>query len=825
MNNNSYYLPIDSKALRYDMDKHRFEEKVPAHYRSSDNNDDHHGGFVQAGGSSYGKKNKYIDLKINGRLFPTWVMHNFKKYKMPEFVVSNDDPCNSTKNIKQGLREYQAFLSHFLNFNSPYRDILIYHGLGSGKTRSAINIYNVLYNSDPGWNVFILLKATLRDTQWYPELDKWLEKSDKKFRMENIKFISYDSPTADKDFLTKVQNSDSSKKSLYIVEECHNFIKNVYSNISSQKGRRAQNIYDHIIQDKKENNGVRVVCISGTPAVNNPFELALLFNMLRPDTFPQNEAEFNQFYISNTSSYSRLADDKKNIFQRRILGLTSYYLGATPDFFPSKTIHYSDIIMDPYQEDIYSYFEEKEAEMFRRSKQRNTSESTYMSYTRQSCNFAFPLMAQGMSGESRPRPNQFKIATADAKDMEKGKKSSLEKDKEGKAYNSMQNYIHAMEKFINKFDDYLRIKNEEDIKIGYTLKDDLQKLKKIEFNEYVKSKQKKSKVFDAMYASSGKMLAVVAKLLQSPGPVLVYTVWVRMEGLEVFKIYLKYAGFSSYQGMDSGDDYFRYIEYHGGIDKKDRRENVNIYNKPQNKDGKVCKIIMITAAGAEGLNLFNTRQVHIMEPHWQEVQIEQMIGRAIRHCSHKALPMDQRHVDVYRYKSVRNPKLKKRMTADQIVEGLARSKGGLIGSFLDAVKESAIDCKLFMNYNKLSQEYKCFQFDETSLFDPQIGPAFKGDMYDDLRLNNGSNNTRSETVRIKVLKIVAVQQTTSGDDGNIKYSKSENYWYNPDTNVVYDYDLHYALGKVGTDDDGLPLKLDSKTYIITKTIPIPRIDD
>ena len=37
---------------------------------------------------------KYIDFKINGRLFPTWVLANFRNYKLPEIVRSDDeDPC------------------------------------------------------------------------------------------------------------------------------------------------------------------------------------------------------------------------------------------------------------------------------------------------------------------------------------------------------------------------------------------------------------------------------------------------------------------------------------------------------------------------------------------------------------------------------------------------------------------------------------------------------------------------------------------------------------------------------------------------------------
>ena len=34
--------------------------------------------------SSYKKTNKYIDFKVDGRLFPSWVLANFKKDKRPE---------------------------------------------------------------------------------------------------------------------------------------------------------------------------------------------------------------------------------------------------------------------------------------------------------------------------------------------------------------------------------------------------------------------------------------------------------------------------------------------------------------------------------------------------------------------------------------------------------------------------------------------------------------------------------------------------------------------------------------------------------------------
>ena len=90
-------------------------------------------------------KYKYTDLKINGRLFPSWVLANFKSYKLPEIVSTpGEDPC--AKPVVEGkfeLHKYQQFLAKFMDYNSPYHDILIYHAVGSGKGANTINIYNM----------------------------------------------------------------------------------------------------------------------------------------------------------------------------------------------------------------------------------------------------------------------------------------------------------------------------------------------------------------------------------------------------------------------------------------------------------------------------------------------------------------------------------------------------------------------------------------------------------------------------------------------------------------------------------------------------------
>ena len=773
------------------------------------------------------RQNRYVDLKTNGRLFPSWVLKNFKRYKLPEVIrEAGVDPCERKEGSKLEMRKYQVFLTKYLDYNSPYRDILVYHGLGSGKTSSAINIYNMLYSYNAAWNVFVLIKATLKNHPWMSDLEIWLNRDEKEYRMKNIIFVSYDSPIADRQFLEAVKNSDSSKRSLYIIDEAHNFIRNVYTNINSRQGKRAQVIYDHIINDKKENEGVRVILLSGTPAINTPYELALLFNLLRPGIFPRSEATFNQIYVSN-SGYKKLNDASKNMFQRRILGLVSYYIGATPDLYASKTTHYVDVFMSDYQTDIYTHFEEIEESIARQKRARQGGAETYMTYTRQSSNFVFPQINQWITGESRPRPNKFRVDENDAELVLEGK-GKLKLEKGSSKFMNVQGYLKELNNFVSAFDDFVAERERQDEVAGHTLADDVRiyhEKYNNDYDEFRRDDTAKSAVYEALYRSSAKMLNIIFNILKSAGPVLVYSNYVLVEGLQIFKIYLKYFGFSEFiEGENDSDEAMRYTEYHGGVDEKTRASHLKAFNHPDNRYGKYIKVIMISPAGAEGISLSNVRQVHIMEPYWHEVRITQMVGRAIRQCSHRLLPMEERHVDVYRYKSVRR-KIPK-WTTDQFIEDLARGKEGLIQSFLDAAKEAAIDCVLNRAHNMMSQEYKCFQFDEPSLFDTQIGPAYKEDIYDDMKINSGSNDPNSITIKVKVMKIKAViQLSPEGAAGDARYSDAENYWYNGDHGTVYDYDLYYALGKVGTDEDGLPKKLDKDTYIIDRLIPIPRISE
>ncbi len=772
-----------------------------------------------------------INLEQNGRLFPSWVMKNFKDYILPEILrKEGEDPCNEKR--AEGLTIYQQFVGQFLNYQSPFKDMLVYHGVGAGKTNTTINVYNILYNYTPKWNIFLLIPASLHDDPWLKDISRWMSKDNYEQRFANIIFIHYDSPFADRDFLEKVKKADASKTSLFVIEEAHKFINNVYNNVSSKKGKRAQVIYDYIQQEKKENSNTRVMLLSATPAVNNPFEFALIFNLLRPGSFPTSESIFEQLFISS-SNFASLNENTKNMFQRRILGLVSYYIGATPDKFATKTIHYTNIPMEEYQEEVYNYFEEieeqKEKIRLRMSRGKvGDSMSTYASYTRQACNFVFPNISEKVNGEKRPRPGAFRIKESDAVVLEEGK--DVEKKNElVKSKAEILEYLKAIRIYVNSTIDYFKEILRVDKEAGYTISDDVKNFHgKYEgsFTNFYQMEKKKSKLFEAMYTCSPKFVRIIFNILKTKGTVMLYSNYVEMEGLQLFKIYLSFFG---YVDIDQDSEFnksklepekklskdgLRYCEFHGGIERDVRKINKEIFNKSENKYGKYCKIIMISPAGAEGINLNNVRQVHIMEPYWNEVRIEQVIGRALRFCQHKDLPQEERKVDVFRYKMVRK---NGKETTDEKMESISRKKNNLLLSFIEAVKEAAVDCELFKAHNMMGSKYKCFQFNEESLFEKPVGPAFQNKLEYDQKIDNGSNAKDSSRIKIKVRKIKAVQKI---DDSS--YSKESNYWFYEDSGVVYDYDLNYPVGKIEKDDNGNFIMLENDVYVIGDVIDIPK---
>lgn len=85
----------------------------------------------------------------------------------------------------------------------------------------------------------------------------------------------------------------------------------------------------------------------------------------------------------------------------------------------------------------------------------------------------------------------------------------------------------------------------------------------------------------------------------------------------------------------------------GRLSKEERKDIVEQYNSNE------FKVLLISKAGGEGLDLKETRHVILMEPNWNESGNKQVIGRAVRFLSHINLPENERKVDIHRLFLVR----------------------------------------------------------------------------------------------------------------------------------------------------------------------------
>jgi hypothetical protein len=262
---------------------------------------------------------------------------------------------------------------------------------------------------------------------------------------------------------------------------------------------------------------------------------------------------------------------------------------------------------------------------------------------------------------------------------------------------------------------------------------------------------------DQLAIYSPKYLAILRNIQDETnrGLHLIYSQFKTLEGIGLFKTVLESNGFVEFKlvkrngqwdikDFDKDPEKPRFARYTGDETAEEKDIVRNIYNgawhlvppsivekiRERNADnlyGEVIKVLMITASGAEGINLRNTRFVHIMEPYWNMVRIDQVVGRARRICSHEDLPEAMRTVEVFIYLcratpeqieknielkikdlsklqyTIRDEKrgrdIQERVpfTTDQYLLEIAHIKDSITHQILTTVKETAMDCSLYNN--------------------------------------------------------------------------------------------------------------------------------
>ena len=123
---------------------------------------------------------------------------------------------------------------------------------------------------------------------------------------------------------------------------------------------------------------------------------------------------------------------------------------------------------------------------------------------------------------------------------------------------------------------------------------------------------------------------------------------------------------------------------------------------PENNDGSIVKVVLISKSGTEGLDFKCIRQIHIMEPWYNMNRIEQIIGRGVRNLSHCRLPFKQRNVQIYMHSTLFDGSEEE--AADLYVYRVAEMKALQIGRITRLLKETAVDCILNIQQSKFSSQ-------------------------------------------------------------------------------------------------------------------------
>jgi hypothetical protein len=457
------------------------------------------------------------------------------------------------------------------------------------------------------------------------------------------------------------------------------------------------------------------------------------------------------------------------LFKRRIVGLTSYFRSAQEDLLPryEKTpqyYHVYNVPMSDYQFKIYEAARKEERKLEKSSKtkkkQQNvdteglftSANSTYRIFSRLFCNFVMPAQI------GRPLPREELELMTSAEEGEK------EKEKEGeKGTTGITEILKQAQQATGNQD--LTNDEEGELEGDVALMEVADKTYEQRLQNaitFLKDHSSEYLTPLALKTYSPKYLQMLENI-EDPDHVglhLIYSQFRTLEGIGIFKLVLEQNGYAQFKIKKSASGLWEFnlteedtgkpmYALYTGTESAEEKEIIrNIYNgnwdfiptqianqlrqmSRNNSLGEIIKILMITSSGSEGINLKNTRYVHIMEPYWHPVRMEQVIGRARRICSHKELPPELQTVEVFVYlmtfteeqkKGEESIELKLKdlskrepyvpLTSDEALYEISVIKEEVNSQLIRAVKETAIDCAV---YSKRSKEnLQCLTFGEVS---------------------------------------------------------------------------------------------------------------
>ena len=660
-----------------------------------------------------------------------------------EFKKTVDSIC---ENLEFELLPHQKFIRNYLSFATPYNSLLIYHGLGTGKTCSSIGVAEEFrtYANQMGVNKKIIIVASklVQDNyrkQLFPEhkLKKigglWNIKScvGNKFikeinpmNMENlsredvvkqinaiikenyefmaylefarqiekeIKKFSIKEGDDDKQIKIKIQAiRDKYSDRLIIIDEVHN-IRDTEIVGSKKDTNTMKSTTEYFQKLVTYADNLKLLLLTGTPMYNSHEEIIWLLNLMNLND--------DRYSIKTTDIFNpdgSMTENGEELLIQKSRGYVSFVQGEDPYLFPFRLYPNDDTTLGGYRNNSLKYMiKEKD-------------------------DFTYPTKQMNDHNIPPDRNEDIGIKHLDlfmtkpGDEQKKGYEGYIQDLIDKNLLNATQeNFSYTM---LTVPSQLLNIcypeGDKEDWKYRYgsnglkgIMNYNHNLLNEFEYKENHEGFFKK----DNLKQYSGKIAQIIKEVDRSKGIVLIYSQFIEGGCIPV-ALALEESGYSKYGGslFKSINQRYqtekgKYIMITGNKElNKNLKETMNICNDETNKNGEKIKVIIISQAGSEGLDFANIRQVHILDAWYNLNRTGQIEGRAIRNQSHCNLKFKDRNVLICLHGTYGLTDNKE--AADLYMYRVAEKKAEITGKVARVLKETAIDCKLNENQQNLNKK-------------------------------------------------------------------------------------------------------------------------
>ena len=590
------------------------------------------------------------------------------------------------------LSKNQKFLKQFMSLSTKNTALLLFHGVGVGKTCSSIHIAQNFHKkrSNVGKTIVITssllvqnFKKELFDVSKLNDIDntclgdqyirnipnysklpkKELEKQVRSLIKNDYDFYGYLEFTNEVERQKKTDSNDSHDFHEYIRDSFSNrlIIVDEVHNIREGTGKDFKKIPIILGQIYKHATNVRLLFLSATPMYNEASEITLLMNIMMPEMkiksmFDDTGLELNPKFKKKLIKFAKnhvsfMRGENPNTFPVRLFPSVNNDPNVlqTKDF-PTKDVYNDDLegINMNGIELVVSYFEKEH-------------QSAYKSLPYKTATDKEEQMIEGDLGNDIQKRIQLTNIYYPTSPIEVGK---------------------------NGLKQFFKI-TQTKTKTRYELKED------------------KVNIFDKLSKYSPKMNTIMKYVNKSEGIVIIYSRYID-SGITPLALALENNGYNRFEEDNlwktNKSNKGNYIILSGESANKDKY--INIAKSVENKDGDKIKVILMSSVATEGVDFKNVREIHILEPWHNMSLIEQVTGRGVRNFSHFHLPEEKRNTTIYLHTAMMKDNDMESVDFRMYRRSLEKQRK--ISMIERVLKYASIDCNLNkeINYYKKGFEKK-----------------------------------------------------------------------------------------------------------------------